>query len=104
MLGGARRWSGREEELELLLRRWRRAAAGEGQVVLLRGEAGIGKSRLTAALQEALRARCRRASCSTARRSTPTARCIRSSARLERAAGLAAATRRRSVWPSWRRC
>src|SRR3712207_8482461 len=37
---------GREEELELLLRRWRRARSGEGQVVLLRGEAGIGKSRL----------------------------------------------------------
>ena len=52
--GGAAPMVGREEELELLLRRWRRAAAGEGQVVLLRGEAGIGKSRLTAALQEAL--------------------------------------------------
>src|SRR3712207_249863 len=45
---------GREEKLELLLRRWRRARAGEGQVVLLRGEAGIGKSRLTAALREAV--------------------------------------------------
>ena len=37
---------GREEELELLLRRWQRAAAGEGRVVLLTGEPGIGKSRL----------------------------------------------------------
>ena len=45
---------GREEELELLLRRWHQARAGQGRVVLLRGEAGIGKSRLTAALQEAL--------------------------------------------------
>ena len=43
---------GREEELELLLRRWARATTGEGQVVLLSGEAGIGKSRLTAALLE----------------------------------------------------
>ena len=43
---------GREEELELLLRRWARAKTGEGQVVLLSGEAGIGKSRLTAALME----------------------------------------------------
>jgi class 3 adenylate cyclase len=43
---------GREEELDLLLRRWSRARAGEGQVVLLSGEAGIGKSRLTAALLE----------------------------------------------------
>ena len=41
---------GREEEVELLLRRWSRARKGEGQVVLLSGEAGIGKSRLTAAV------------------------------------------------------
>jgi class 3 adenylate cyclase/predicted ATPase len=45
---------GREEEFELLLRRWARAKSGEGQVVLLSGEAGIGKSRLTAALLERL--------------------------------------------------
>jgi hypothetical protein len=36
---------GREEELEILLRRWTKAKTGEGQVVLLSGEAGIGKSR-----------------------------------------------------------
>src|SRR5271166_4352696 len=47
---------GREEESELLLRRWSRAKTGEGQVVLLAGEAGIGKSRLTAALLERLAA------------------------------------------------
>src|ERR1700746_951876 len=35
---------GREEELELLLRRWAKAKTGEGQVVLLSGEAGIGKA------------------------------------------------------------
>src|SRR5215510_13119604 len=45
---------GREEETELLLRRWSRAKNGEGQVVLISGEAGIGKSRLTAALLETL--------------------------------------------------
>ena len=45
---------GREEEFELLLRRWSRAKTGEGQVVLLSGEAGIGKSRLTAAVLERL--------------------------------------------------
>ena len=45
---------GREEEFELLLRRWSKAKGGEGQVVLLSGEAGIGKSRLTAALLERL--------------------------------------------------
>jgi class 3 adenylate cyclase len=43
---------GREEELEILPRRWSRAKSGEGQVVLLSGEAGIGKSRLTAELLE----------------------------------------------------
>jgi class 3 adenylate cyclase/tetratricopeptide (TPR) repeat protein len=45
---------GREEELELLLRRWSKAKTGEGQLVLLSGEAGIGKSRLTVALLERL--------------------------------------------------
>src|SRR5271166_6349752 len=47
---------GREEESELLLRRWSTAKTGEGHVVLLSGEAGIGKSRLTAALLERLAA------------------------------------------------
>jgi predicted ATPase len=45
---------GREEELALLLRRWERAKEGEGQAVLLSGEPGIGKSRLTRALQQQL--------------------------------------------------
>jgi class 3 adenylate cyclase len=45
---------GREEETELLLRRWARAKTGEGQVVLISGEAGIGKSRLTATLLDRL--------------------------------------------------
>src|SRR5690242_20603122 len=45
---------GRDEEIDLLLRRWQRAKAGDGQVVLISGEPGIGKSRLTAALAERL--------------------------------------------------
>src|SRR6204780_4420967 len=45
---------GREEESELLMRRWSRAKTGDGQVVLISGEAGIGKSRLTAGLLERL--------------------------------------------------
>ena len=45
---------GREEELKLLLHRWRQSSAGEGRVVLLTGEPGIGKSRLLAALEEQL--------------------------------------------------
>jgi len=43
---------GRDEELDLLLRRWQQAKADEGRVVLVSGEPGIGKSRLTAALSE----------------------------------------------------
>ena len=43
---------GRDDEIELLLRRWTRAKAGDGQLVLVSGEAGIGKSRIAAALTE----------------------------------------------------
>ena len=54
--GGLTELVGREEQLELLQRRWSKAKTGEGQVVLLSGESGIGKSRLTAALLERLAA------------------------------------------------
>jgi predicted ATPase len=47
---------GRDEEIDLLLRRWARARAGEGQVVLISGEPGLGKSRVTAVLEEQLQA------------------------------------------------
>src|SRR6201998_3634529 len=52
--GGLTELVGRQEELELLVRRWSTAKSGEGQVVLLCGEAGIGKSRLTAALLQSV--------------------------------------------------
>ena len=42
---------GREEEIDLLLRRWARAKTGDGQVVLISGEPGIGKSRIAAELE-----------------------------------------------------
>jgi predicted ATPase/class 3 adenylate cyclase len=45
---------GREEEIGLLLRCWRQARGGSGQVVLLSAEPGVGKSRLAAALRERL--------------------------------------------------
>ncbi len=48
--GGLSALVGREEEIGLLLRRWAKAKASEGEIVLLSGEAGIGKSRLTAAM------------------------------------------------------
>lgn len=45
---------GRDEQTELLLRRWRHATQGEGQVVVLTGEPGIGKSHIALALNERL--------------------------------------------------
>ena len=50
--GGQTVFVGREEETELLLRRWQRAKQREGQAVLISGEPGIGKSRLAAAILE----------------------------------------------------
>jgi class 3 adenylate cyclase/tetratricopeptide (TPR) repeat protein len=52
--GRLARMVGRDRELGDLLRLWRRAAEGRGQLVLLRGEAGIGKSRLVRALSSVL--------------------------------------------------
>ena len=46
---------GREEELELLRRRWTQIKDGEGRVILIYGEPGIGKSRLVVALQETMK-------------------------------------------------
>jgi class 3 adenylate cyclase len=45
---------GRDEELDLLMRRWRQAKEGDGRVVLLSGEPGIGKSRVAEAIEERL--------------------------------------------------
>jgi class 3 adenylate cyclase/tetratricopeptide (TPR) repeat protein len=52
--GRLTRFIGREHEVALLLDRFERAAAGEGQAVLLSGEAGIGKSRIIRQLHERL--------------------------------------------------
>jgi class 3 adenylate cyclase len=49
------RFVGREEETGLLLSRWERSREGEGQVVLVVGEAGIGKSRLVAEFHDRIR-------------------------------------------------
>ncbi|WP_457428186.1 adenylate/guanylate cyclase domain-containing protein, partial [Roseateles sp. P5_E7] len=45
--------AGRDRELAMLLERWSQARSGEGHLVLLEGEAGIGKSRITRALLDA---------------------------------------------------
>ena len=47
---------GRDEELEVLRRRWAQACRGEGRVVLIGGEPGIGKSRIVQALQQCVQA------------------------------------------------
>ena len=79
---------GRAEEFELLLRRWQQVESGEGRVVVLTGEPGIGKSRITAALQGHLQldphARLRQF-CSPHHQSTPLHPWI---GQIERAAGL----------------
>jgi class 3 adenylate cyclase len=80
---------GREEEISLLIRRWERAKSGEGQVVLLSGEAGIGKSRLAAAFVEKATREphvLRRYFCSPQHTNSPLYPII---GHLERAAGLA---------------
>jgi class 3 adenylate cyclase/predicted ATPase len=80
---------GREEELEFLLRRWSQAKNNEGQVVLLSGEAGIGKSRLAIALLQRLASEPHtrlRYFCSPQHTSTAFFPIIR---QMERAAGLA---------------
>jgi class 3 adenylate cyclase len=88
---------GRDEELELLLRRWQQAAQGEGCVVVLTGEPGIGKSHIALAN---LTLRC----VSSARRTTPTARYIHSFANSNGLRGSSEATRRRRSSPSSRLC
>jgi predicted ATPase/class 3 adenylate cyclase len=80
---------GRQHELALLMERWRLAKAGAGQVVLLTGEPGIGKSRLVLALRERLRSERRtrvRYQCSPHRTDSPLWPVVE---QLERAAGFA---------------
>jgi class 3 adenylate cyclase/predicted ATPase len=80
---------GRKDEIELLLRRWARAREGYGHIILLSGEPGVGKSRITAALQERLSDEPLtrlRYFCSPHHRDSPFHPFI---AQLERAAGLA---------------
>jgi class 3 adenylate cyclase len=95
---------GREEEFEFLLRRWSQTKAGQGQVVLMSGEAGIGKSRLTAALLERVAGEPHtrlRYFCS---RSIPTVRFIRSSARWNAPPGWPTTTNRKPSSTSSMRC
>ncbi|WP_256872723.1 AAA family ATPase, partial [Candidatus Entotheonella palauensis] len=55
MLGGFESLVGRDEEIGLLLRRWEQSKEGQGQVVLISGEAGLGKSSLVEGLRAHVR-------------------------------------------------
>ncbi|HEX7968487.1 MAG TPA: AAA family ATPase, partial [Stellaceae bacterium] len=80
---------GRQEEIELLLRRWQQAKAGEGKVVLLSGEPGIGKSRIAAVMRERIEAEphaCLRYFCSPHHQDSALYPVV---AQIERAAGIA---------------
>ena len=70
---------GREEEIELLLRRWRQATQEEGRVVALTGEPGIGKSHIALALNERLQANHTLRCAISARSIIPTVHCFHSS-------------------------
>jgi class 3 adenylate cyclase len=95
---------GRGEELDLLLRRWEQAKTGEGRVVLISGEPGIGKSRLTAALYERIAGEPLPACAISARRTTRTAHCIRSSSSSNAPPVSRETTGPRQNSTSWRRC
>jgi class 3 adenylate cyclase len=97
---------GRDEEIDLLLRRWARAKASDGQVVLISGEPGIGKSRITAALAERLHAEPHIRCAISAHPTTRTARCTRSSTSSAAQRGsptmICPRPSRRSSMPCWR--
>ena len=95
---------GRDEEVQLLLRRWAQAKDGEGQIVLISGEAGIGKSRIAAALQERLEPSGLFGCAISARRTVATAHSFRSLPSLSAPRALHAMTLPRRNSTSWRRC
>ena len=95
---------GRDEELELLLRRWQQAKVGEGRVVLISGEPGIGKSRLTAASPARSSPICRSACAGSVRRIIRTARSTRSSCSSSTPPASPGTIRPRKSWKSFNRC
>src|SRR5215475_8335420 len=95
---------GREEEIALLTRRWERAKAGDGSVVLIAGEPGIGKSRIAQTLLEQLSKEPHMRLRSFARLIIRIARFIPASAKWKRRPDFVARMRLRPAWISWQRC
>ena len=89
-----------EEEIELLLRRWRHATLEEGRVVVLTGEPGIGKSHIARALDQRLHGEPTLHCAISARHIIPTVLCSHSLASSNGLPGLSAATRLRRGCPS----
>ena len=87
----------------LLRDRWQQVTEGEGRVVLLTGDAGIGKSRLVQAFTSGVGERRTTSSSSAGRPTTRTARSIRSSIWFRACSAGAASTRTRPGSKSWRR-
>jgi class 3 adenylate cyclase len=95
---------GRDEEIELLLRRWQHAASGEGCVVVLSGEQVSASRTLRWRFKSGSRPNHTLRYAISARRITPTVRCIHSSPTLNVLPGSSEARRRRRSLPSLKLC
>jgi class 3 adenylate cyclase len=95
---------GRSEEIELLLCRWDQAKRGDGGVVLISGEPGIGKSRLLRPSSGGLAPSHTPACAISAHPTTKLARCIRASHSSNTRRGFAARTLPTSALTGWRPC
>ena len=101
--GGLTPFVGREDELRSLLSRWERVLEGEGQVVTIIGEAGIGKSRLVQRFHEEIAATPHTwLECADRRRFSRTRPFMRSPTCCGRAFTGTRARHRSSAWPHWK--
>ena len=96
---------GRDEEIELLMRRWEQAKSGDGSVVLISGEPGIGKSRIAADHRGAARRRATHPPALFLLAAPPGQRALsRASPSSNGRPASGARIRTSNGWTSWRRC